>query len=155
MCSINAIDTFNKNHDTSTMGYKQYMQRGYKLLIAGGAILAAGIILIVMTFIIFKQQSFSINSSIGMISPSKSMVKTSEVNAGKKMAIAINYEPPEVPLNVQVIQEPVPAKILDLNFTHRLFTNFVPSKNGMVQVSPIRVGCFRYFTLSLYFYLSF
>src|SRR5919198_2545623 len=140
MCSINAIDTFNKNHDTSTMGYKQYMQRGYKLLIAGGAILAAGIILIVMTFIIFKQQSFSINSSIGMISPGKSMVKTSEVNAGKKMAIAINYQPSDVPLNIQVIQQPSLAKILDLNFTHRLFTNFVPSKDGTDNIMITNLG---------------
>jgi hypothetical protein len=45
------------------------MQRGYKLLIAGSAILAAGIILIGITFIILKQQSFSINSSIETISP--------------------------------------------------------------------------------------
>ena len=60
------------------------MQRGYKLLIAGAAILVAGIILIGITFVILKQQSFSINSSIETIYPGKSMFKTSEVSAGKK-----------------------------------------------------------------------
>ena len=60
------------------------MQRGYKLLIAGGGILALGIILIGITFVILKQQSFSINSSIETISPGKSIFKTSEVWAGKK-----------------------------------------------------------------------
>ena len=54
------------------------------------------------------------------------MFKTSEVSAGKKMAIAANYQPPDVPLNIQVIQQPGLAKILDPNFSHRLFTNFMP-----------------------------
>jgi hypothetical protein len=45
------------------------MQRGYKLLITGAAILVVGIALIGITFVILKQQSFSINSSIETISP--------------------------------------------------------------------------------------
>jgi hypothetical protein len=57
------------------------LRRGYKLLIAGSAILAAGIIL---TFIILKQQSFSINSSIETISPGKSIFKTSGVLQERK-----------------------------------------------------------------------
>ena len=96
------------------------MQRGYKLLIAGGAILAAGIILIGITFVILKQQSFSINSSIETISPGKSIFKTSEVLAGKKMAIVVNYQPSDVPLNIQVIQQPGLTKVLDLNLKPHL-----------------------------------
>jgi hypothetical protein len=46
------------------------------------------------------------------------MFKTSEVSAGKKMAIAANYQPPDVPLNIQVIRQPGLTKILDLNFTY-------------------------------------
>jgi hypothetical protein len=111
------------------------MRRGYKLVIAGTAILVVGIILIGMTFVILKQQSLSINSSFETISPGKSMLKLSEVKAGKKMAIAVNYQPPYVPLNIQVIQRPHLAKILDLNFTHSLFTNFVPSKDGMDNIT--------------------
>ena len=60
------------------------MRRGYKLLAVGAAILVVGIILIGITFVILKQQSFSINSSIETISPGKSIFKTSEVKAGKK-----------------------------------------------------------------------
>jgi hypothetical protein len=116
------------------------MQRGYKLLIAGGGILALGIILIGITFVILKQRSFSINSSIETISPSKSMFKSSQVTAGKKMAIVVNYQPPDVPLNIRVIQQPGLAKILDLNFTHRLFTNFVPSKDGMDNIMITNLG---------------
>jgi hypothetical protein len=116
------------------------MQRGYRLLIAGAAILAAGIILIGITFVILKQQSFSINSSIETISHGKSMFKTSEVRAGKKIAIVVNYQPPDIPLNIQVIQQPGLAKILDLNFTNRLFTNFVPNKNGMDNIMITNLG---------------
>jgi hypothetical protein len=116
------------------------MQRGYKLLIAGGAILAAGIILIGITFIILKQQSFSINSSIETISPSKSIFKTSEVVAGKKVAIVVNYQPSDVPLNIQVIQQPGLTKVLDLNFTNRLFTNFMPNKDGMDNIMITNLG---------------
>ncbi|MFL6325680.1 MAG: hypothetical protein ACJ72C_13120 [Nitrososphaeraceae archaeon] len=116
------------------------MQRGYKLLIAGATILAAGIILIGITFVILKQHSLSINSSIETISPGKSIFKTSEVSAGKKMSIAINYQPPDVPLNIQVMQQPGLAKILDLNFTHRLFTNFVPNKDGMNNIMITNLG---------------
>lgn len=116
------------------------MRRGYKLVIAGTAILVVGIILIRMTFIILKQQSLSINSSFETISPGKSMLKLSEVKAGKKMAIAVNYQPPYVPLNIQVIQRPRLAKILDLNFTHSLFTNFVPSKDGMDNIMITNLG---------------
>ena len=116
------------------------MRRGYKLLAVGAAVLAVGIILIGITFVILRQQSFSINSSIETISPSKSIVKTTEVKAGKKMAIAVNYQPPDMPLNIQVIQQPNLAKILDLNFTQRLFTNFVPSKDGTDIIMITNLG---------------
>ena len=117
------------------------MRRGYKLVIAGTAILVVGIIILIgMTFVILKQQSLSINSSFETISPGKSMLKLSEVKAGKKMAIAVNYQPPYVPLNIQVIQRPHLAKILDLNFTHSLFTNFVPSKDGMDNITITNLG---------------
>lgn len=116
------------------------MQRGYKLLIAGGAILAAGIILIGITFVILKQQSFSINSSIETISPGKSIFKTSEVLAEKKMAIVVNYQPSDVPLNIQVIQQPSLTKVLDLNFTNRLFTSFMPNRDGMDNIMITNLG---------------
>jgi hypothetical protein len=116
------------------------MQRAHKLLIAGGATLAAGIILIGITFVILKQQSFSINSSIQTISPGKSVFKTSEVLTGKKMAIVVNYQPADMPLNIQVIQQPGLAKILDLNFTNRLFTNFVPNKEGTDNIMITNLG---------------
>jgi hypothetical protein len=116
------------------------MQRAHKLLIAGGATLAAGIILIGLTLVILKQQSFSINSSIQTISPGKSVFKTSEVLAGKKMAIVVNYQPADMPLNIQVIQQPGLAKILDLNFTNRLFTNFVPNKDSADNIMITNLG---------------
>ena len=116
------------------------MRLGHKLLIAGAAILVMGIILIGITFVILKQQSFSIDSSIETISPGKSIVKNSEVEVGRKIAIVVNYQPTDVPLNIQVIQQPGLAKILDLNFTHKLFTNFVPNKDGTDIIMITNLG---------------
>ncbi|HYY51095.1 MAG TPA: hypothetical protein VE643_09500, partial [Nitrososphaeraceae archaeon] len=106
----------------------------------GGAILAAGIILIGITFVILKQQSLSINSSIETISPGKSIFKTSEVLAKKKVAIVVNYQPSDVPLNIQVIQQPGLTKVLDLNFTNRLFASFMPNKDGMDNIMVTNLG---------------
>lgn len=116
------------------------MRKGYKLLIAGTSILAAGMILVGIAFVILNQQSFSINSSIQTISPGKSILKTSEVLAGKKMTIVINYQPSDIPLNIQVIQQPGLSKVLDLNFTDRLFTNFVPNKDGTDNIMITNLG---------------
>lgn len=121
-------------------GYLEHMQRGYKLLIAGATLLVIGIVLIGTILLMLKQQSFSINSSSETISPGKSMLKTSEVNAGKKMAIVVYYQPSDVLLNIQVRQQPDLAKILDLNFTDRLFTNFMPIKDGMDNIMIRNLG---------------
>lgn len=102
------------------------------MLIVGAVILVMGIIVIGITIAILNQQSLSINSSIETISPGKSTIKNSDVVSGKKMAIVVNYQPPDVPLNIQVIQQPGLAKILDLNFTRGLFTNFVQAKVVMI-----------------------
>jgi hypothetical protein len=68
------------------------------------------------------------------------MVKASEMNIGKKMTIVVNYQPPDVPLNIQVIQQPGLAKVLDLNFTDRLFTSFIPNKNGTDNIMITNLG---------------
>lgn len=56
------------------------------------------------------------------------------------MAIAVNYQPPDVRLNIQVIQQPGLAKILHLNFTHRLFTSFVPGNDGVDNILITNLG---------------
>jgi hypothetical protein len=97
------------------------MQRSHKILIIGTAILAIGIILIILTFAILNQSSFSISTSYDTIAPGRSILKTIDTSTGTNMAISINYQPSDVPLNVQIIQEQDLAKILDLNFTNKLF----------------------------------
>ena len=56
------------------------------------------------------------------------------------MAIVVNYQPSDVPLNIQVIQQPGLTKVLDLNFTNRLFTNFMPNKDGMDNIMITNPG---------------
>ena len=116
------------------------MQRGHKLLIIGASILAIGLILIASIFIIFKQTSFYISASIDTISPGKSVVKTSGVSADTNMAIAINSKPPNNEMNLQIIEEPGLTKLLDVNFTGTIFTNFMPKKNGTDTIMISNVG---------------
>jgi hypothetical protein len=56
------------------------------------------------------------------------------------MAIVVNYQPSDVPLNIQVIQQPGLTKVLDLNFPNRLFTNFMPNKDGMDNIMITNLG---------------
>ena len=93
------------------------MQRGYKILIIGAAALAAGIILTLTVIVVLKQSSFNIDASVDIVSPGKSIFKTSEVSRGAKMAIGINSKPSDIPVNLQIIERPGLAKILDVNFT--------------------------------------
>lgn len=116
------------------------MQRGYKLLIFGAAIFVLGVILIGITFVTLKQQSFSINSSIDTLSPHKSILKTIEVNAGKELGISLSYQPSDVLLNIQVIQQSNLSTVLDLNFTNKLFTTLIPSKDDIEKVMITNLG---------------
>ena len=106
------------------------MQRGYKILIIGAAALAAGIILTLTVMVVLKQSSFNINASMETVSPGKSIFKTSEVSRGAKMAIGINSKPSDIPVNLQIIERPGLAKILDVNFTGSLFKNFISNRDG-------------------------
>lgn len=115
------------------------MQRSYKILIIGTAILVIGIILIILTFAILNQSSFSINTSYDTIAPGRSILKTIDTPTGTNMAISINYQPSDVPLNLQIIQEQDLIKILDLNFTNKLFTNFMP-KQGVNNILITNLG---------------
>ncbi|MGA7142043.1 MAG: hypothetical protein WBX29_08535 [Nitrososphaeraceae archaeon] len=106
------------------------MQRGYKILIIGAAAMAAGIILTLTVMVVLKQSSFNINASMETVSPGKSIFKTSEVSRGAKMAIGINSKPSDIPVNLQIIERPGLAKILDVNFTGSLFKNFISNRDG-------------------------
>ena len=106
------------------------MQRGYKILIIGAAAMAAGIILTLTVMVVLKQSSFNINASMETVSPGKSIFKTSEVSRSAKMAIGINSKPSDIPVNLQIIERPGLAKILDVNFTGSLFKNFISNRDG-------------------------
>lgn len=116
------------------------MQRGYKVLIIGAAIFVIGIILIWLTFHSLNQQSYSVNSSIDTISPNKSILKTIEVTTDKRLGISLNYQPSDIPLNIQVIQQSNLSKILDLNFTNKFFTTLIPSNDDTDKVLITNLG---------------
>lgn len=116
------------------------MQRGYKILIIGAAALAAGIILTLSVMAVLKQTSFNIDASVDIVSPSKSIFKTSEVSRGTKMAIGINSKPSDIPMNLQIIERQGLTKILDVNFTGSLFENFMPNRDGEDTIMITNLG---------------
>ena len=116
------------------------LQRGYKILIIGGSALVVGIILTMVIFLTFKQTSFNINTGIDTISPHKSIIKTSEVNRGEKMAIRISSKPSDIPMNLQIIERPSLAKILDVNFTGSSFNSFIPNRDGEDTILITNLG---------------
>ena len=116
------------------------LQRGYKILIIGGSALVVGIILTMVIFLTFKQTSFNINTGIDTISPHKSIIKTSEVNRGEKMGIGISSKPSDIPMNLQIIERPSLAKILDVNFTGSSFNSFIPNRDGEDTILITNLG---------------
>src|SRR6476619_4215383 len=116
------------------------MQRGYKILIIGAAALAAGIILTLSVMAVLKQTSFNIDASVDIVSPSKSIFKTSEVSRSTKMAIGINSKPSDILMNLQIIERQGLSKILDVNFTGSLFENFMPNKDGEDTIMITNLG---------------
>ena len=116
------------------------MQRGYKILIIGAAALTVGIILTLTIFAVFKQTSFNINTGIDTVSPDKSIFKTLDVNRGEKMAIGISSKPSDIPMNLQIIERPGLAKILDVNFTGSSFNSFIPNRDGEDTIMITNLG---------------
>ena len=116
------------------------MQRGYKILIIGAVAMATGIILTLSVMAVLKQTSFNIDASVDIVSPSKSIFKTSEVSRGTKMAIGINSKPADIPMNLQIIERQGLAKILDVNFTGSLFENFIPNRDGEDSIMITNLG---------------
>ena len=109
-------------------------------MIIGAAALAAGIILTLSVMAVLKQTSFNIDASVDIVSPSKSIFKTSEVSRGTKMAIGINSKPADIPMNLQIIERQGLAKILDVNFTGSLFENFMPNRDGEDTIMITNLG---------------
>ncbi|HEY7573294.1 MAG TPA: hypothetical protein VH796_18185 [Nitrososphaeraceae archaeon] len=56
------------------------------------------------------------------------------------MAIVVNYQPLDVPLNIQVMQRPHLSKILDLNFSHSLSINLVSNKDSLDNIIITNLG---------------
>ena len=117
------------------------MQRSFKITIIGAALLGVGIIIIAVMFSLLHQTSFSMNASFDTIAAGKSLVKTiDDVTTGTNIAISLNFQPPDVPFNVQVIQESGLTKLLDVNFTNKLFTKYTATEDGDNNVLITNLG---------------
>src|SRR6266540_2918562 len=56
------------------------------------------------------------------------------------MAIGISSKPSDIPMNLQIIERPGLAKILDVNFTGSSFNSFIPNRDGEETILITNLG---------------
>ena len=101
------------------------LKLGQKLLVIGAVLLAIGIVLIVATFFMIGQYSYSFSTSTQTVSAGESFTNEIEAQAGTNMTIAVEVQPSEVPMQLEVAQ-PGGHTITNFNFTDRTSTTFSP-----------------------------
>lgn len=101
------------------------LKLGQKLLVIGAVLLAIGIVLIISTFFMIGQYSYSFSTSTQTVSAGESFTNEIEAQAGTNMTIAVEVQPSEVPMQLEVTQ-PGGHTITNFNFTDRTSTTFSP-----------------------------
>ncbi len=101
------------------------LKLGQKLLVIGAVLLAIGIVLVVATFFMIGQSSYSFSTSTQTVSAGESFTDEIEAQADTNMTIAVEVQPSEVPMQLEVTQ-PGGHTITNFNFTDRTSTTFTP-----------------------------
>lgn len=101
------------------------LKLGQKLLVIGAVLLAIGIVLVVATFFMVGQYSYSFSTSTQTVSAGESFTNEIEAQAGTNMTIAVEVQPSEVPMQLEV-RQPGGHVITNFNFTDRTSATFTP-----------------------------
>jgi nitrate reductase gamma subunit len=105
------------------------LRLGQKLLVIGAGLLGFGIILVIVTFIMIGQSSYSFSTATQPISGGESFNETIQGYAGVDMTVAVQVQPSEIPMQLQVTQ-PGGEFVSDVSFNDRTFASFKPSVDG-------------------------
>ncbi len=105
------------------------LKLGQKLLVIGAVLLATGIVLVVATFFMIGQSSYSFSTSTQTVSARESFTDEIEAQTGTNMTVAVEVQPSEVPMQLQ-IRQPDGNVVSNINFNDRTSTTFSPSMNG-------------------------
>lgn len=115
------------------------LKLGQKLLVVGAVLLAIGVVLVVTTFVIAGQSSYSFSTSTQTISAGASSTDEIEVQAGTNMTVAVEVQPPEVPMQLD-IRQPGGHVVSNINFNDRTSTTFTPFVNGEYTIIITNLG---------------
>jgi hypothetical protein len=110
-----------------------------KLFVIGGVLLAAGIVLVAVTFIIIGQSSYSFSTSTQTVSAGESFSNTIEAQAGTNMTIALEVQPSQAPMRLQVRQSEG-SIISNASFNGRTSTTFTPNTDGEYTIIITNMG---------------
>lgn len=105
------------------------LKLGQKLLVIGAGLLGIGIILVVVTFIMIGQSSYSFSTATQPISGGGSFNDTIQGNTGVDMTVAVQVQPSEIPMQLQVTQ-PGGEIVSNVGFNDRTFATFTPNVDG-------------------------
>jgi hypothetical protein len=115
------------------------LKLGQKLFVIGGVLLAIGIVLISATFIMIGQSSYSFSTSTQTISPGESFSNSIEAQPGTNMRVAVELQPSQVPMQLQV-RQPDGDVISNISFNDRTSTTFTPNTDGEYTIIITNTG---------------
>jgi uncharacterized membrane protein len=115
------------------------LKLGQKLLVIGGVLVAIGVVLVPSTFLIIGQSSYSFSTSTQTVSVGESFSKTIEAQAGTNMTVAVEVQPPEVPMQLQV-RQPGGDIISNISFNNRTSATFTPIIDGEYTIIIANIG---------------
>jgi uncharacterized membrane protein len=115
------------------------LKLGQKLLVIGGVLLAIGIVLVASTFFMIGQSSYSFSTSTQTVPGGESFINTIEAQTGTNMTVAVEVQPSEVPMQLQV-RQPGGDIISDIGFNDRTSTTFTPIIDGEYTIVIANIG---------------
>jgi uncharacterized membrane protein len=120
------------------------IQRGYIILIIGGVLFVAGIIIAAVWAIPFASTFLQGNTLINQVSiePSRSVEATTQVtDISRPVTVAIHVERPEgVVRLIETVKDPSGAIVSNNEFSANLFTTFQPQNTGSHVLNRTNAG---------------
>jgi hypothetical protein len=135
------------------------IRRGYIILIIGGALFIAGIIIAAVWAIPFASTFLQNNTLINQVSiePGRSVEATTQVtDVSRPIAVAIHIERPEgVVRLIETVKDSSGTVVSNNEFSVNLFTTFQPQNTGNHILNITNAGAARVTINSMFGYIPF
>jgi hypothetical protein len=135
------------------------IQRGYIILIIGGALFIAGIIIVAVWAVPFASTFLRQNTLINQVSiePSRSVQATTQVtDVSRPITVAIHVERPQgVVRLIETVKDSSGAVVSNNEFSVNLFTTFQPQSTGNHILNITNAGAAPVTINSMFGYMPF